>query len=94
MLPYTPLHYLLLDAVKDADIVVMTSANVQGCPVLTDNAEALSALSGIADGFLLHNRPIENRIDDSVALSLASAAKTDEKIYFLGGAVVTPLSRF
>ena len=69
MLPYTPLHILLLDGVFGGpDLLVMTSANRPGCPVLIDNREALEALQGIADGFLLHNRPIANRCDDSLAL--------------------------
>lgn len=67
MLSYSPLHALLLDgAYKGPDILVMTSANLSGCPVLTDNSQALQALSGIADGFLLHNRRIRNRCDDSL----------------------------
>ena len=67
MLPYTPLHTLLLDsAYGGPDILVMTSGNVPGCPVLTDNDAALDALSGVADGFLLHNRRIANRCDDSL----------------------------
>lgn len=67
MLPYSPLHTLLLDgAYGGPDILVMTSANPSGCPVLTDNSQALQALSGIADGFLLHNRRIRNRCDDSL----------------------------
>ena len=68
MLPYTPLHMLLLDGVYGGpDSLVMTSGNVPGCPVITDNSEALSHLQGIADGFLLHDRPIQNRCDDSLA---------------------------
>ncbi len=68
MLPYTPLHTLLLDgAYSGPDILVMTSGNVPGCPVLTDNKSALSALADVADGFLLHNRRIANRCDDSLA---------------------------
>lgn len=62
MLPYTPLHYLLL-----ADTpLVMTSANVSGEPLVKDNTEVLAKLSALADGFLLHNRDIEIRCDDSV----------------------------
>ena len=69
MLPYTPLHILLLDGTFGGpDLLVMTSANRPGCPVLIDNREALEALQGIADGFLLHDRPIANRCDDSLAL--------------------------
>lgn len=69
MLPYTPLHMLLLDKKYGGpDILVMTSGNITGCPVLTDNDEALKALSDVADGFLLHNRPIENRCDDSLVM--------------------------
>lgn len=67
MLPYTPLHTLLLDgAFGGPDSLVMTSGNVPGCPVITDNSEALTCLKGIADGFLLHDRPIQNRCDDSL----------------------------
>ncbi len=67
MLPYTPLHTLLLDgAYGGPDILVMTSGNVPGCPVLTDNEAALSALADVADGFLLHDRRIANRCDDSL----------------------------
>ena len=68
LLPYTPLHVLLLDGTAGGpDAVVMTSANRAGEPVLTDEREAVAALSGIADGFLLHDRPIVNRCDDSLA---------------------------
>src|SRR5699024_7788266 len=67
MLPYSPLHTLLLDGVYGGpDILVMTSGNVPGCPVLTENEEALRALKDTADGFLLHNRRIRNRCDDSL----------------------------
>ena len=67
MLPYSPLHTLLLDGVYGGpDILVMTSGNVPGCPVLTENEGALRALKDTADGFLLHNRRIRNRCDDSL----------------------------
>lgn len=69
MLPYTPLHILLLDGQAGGpDLAVMTSANRPGCPVLIDNQEALAVLHGVADGFLLHDRPIANRCDDSLAM--------------------------
>lgn len=64
MLPYTPLHYLLFG--DDIDLLVMTSANLSDTPILFKNAEALEKLQGIADGFLLHNREIQTRCDDSL----------------------------
>lgn len=68
MLPYTPLHVLLLDgSAGGPDTLVMTSANLPGRPVMTENDEALTGLQGIADGFLLHDRDIVNRCDDSLA---------------------------
>lgn len=67
MLPYTPLHYLLLEKAKAfPEVLVMTSANLSEEPIVTENLDALQRMAGIADGFLLHNRPIETRIDDSV----------------------------
>ena len=68
LLPYTPLHVLLADGTFGGPAaLVLTSANRPGCPVLTDNAGALEALQGVADGWLLHDRPIVNRCDDSLA---------------------------
>ncbi|CZF78841.1 Carbamoyltransferase HypF [Grimontia celer] len=64
MLPSTPLHLLLC---RDADIpLVMTSANLSGNPQCTGNDEAFSELEGIADFWLVHNRDIVIRADDSV----------------------------
>jgi len=64
MLPYTPLHHLLLN---DAGLpLVMTSGNLSEEPIAKDNDEALRRLKGIADYFLLHNRDIYSRYDDSV----------------------------
>jgi len=64
MLPYTPLHHLLL---REAGIpLVMTSGNLSEEPIAKDNDEALIRLGGIADYFLLHNRDIFARYDDSV----------------------------
>lgn len=64
MLPYTPLHYLLMG--EDLDCLIMTSANLSETPIMYKNDEALEKLSGIADGFLLHNRDIQTRCDDSL----------------------------
>jgi len=64
MLPYTPLHHLLLR--ETALPLVMTSGNLSEEPIAKDNDEALRRLKGIADYFLLHNRDIFNRYDDSV----------------------------
>jgi hydrogenase maturation protein HypF len=64
MLPYTPLHHLLL---KEAALpLVMTSGNLSEEPIAKDNDEALRRLKGIADYFLMHNRDIYARYDDSV----------------------------
>ncbi len=66
MLPYTPLHHLLL---RDAGRpLVMTSANLSGEPLVVDRDEALRKLASIADAFLFHNREIHVRCDDSVYL--------------------------
>ena len=68
LLPYTPLHILLADgSFGGPAALVLTSANRPGCPVMVENGEALAALRGVADGFLLHDRPIANRCDDSLA---------------------------
>ena len=64
MLPYTPLHYLLFEHTDD--MLVMTSANLSETPILSGNEEALEKLKGIADGFLLHDREIVTRCDDSL----------------------------
>jgi hydrogenase maturation protein HypF len=66
MLPYTPLHHILL---RDVSLpLVMTSGNLSEEPIARDNDEALMRLSGIADYFLIHNRDIYSRYDDSVAM--------------------------
>ena len=66
MLPYTPLHYLLF-AAGAPEVLVMTSANRSSEPIAYEDAEALDRLSGIADAFLIGERPIARRVDDSVA---------------------------
>jgi hydrogenase maturation protein HypF len=65
LLAYTPLHHLLLEEVGRP--LVMTSGNLSDEPIAIGNDEALSRLSGIADMFLLHDREILSRVDDSVA---------------------------
>jgi hydrogenase maturation protein HypF len=65
-LPYAPLQHLLF-ADERVRALVMTSANLSEEPICIDNDEALQRLAAIADGFLLHNREILQRCDDSVA---------------------------
>lgn len=68
MLPYTPLHLLLLETAPGfPDALVMTSGNLSEEPVAFTDEDAIQRLSPIADGFLMHNRPIHMRVDDSVA---------------------------
>ena len=88
MLPYTPLHYLLFHeaagrpegsawmAQAHSMLLVMTSANPAGEPLVTDNDAALQSLAGIADGFLVHDRRIVARCDDTV-LRIGEAASAD-----------------
>ena len=64
MLPYTPLHELLLSG--DLDTLIMTSANIYGCPIEYENNSALEKLNNIVDYFMFHNRDIYTPIDDSV----------------------------
>ncbi|MGH9544765.1 MAG: carbamoyltransferase HypF [Terriglobales bacterium] len=66
MLPYTPLHHLLF-AAGAPEAMVMTSANRSSEPIAYDDEDALRRLSGIADAFLIGQRPIARRVDDSVA---------------------------
>jgi hydrogenase maturation protein HypF len=78
MLPYTPLHYLLFSKCHNNEIkrvLVMTSGNMSEEPIAIDNQEALSRLEPLADGFLLHNRPIYTRCDDSVLRVFQDASK-------------------
>jgi hydrogenase maturation protein HypF len=65
MLPYTPLHHLLMRELGFP--IVATSGNLSDEPICTDEREALQRLQGIADRFLVHDRPIVRHVDDSVA---------------------------
>ena len=71
-LPYAPLHHLLL-AEEGIRALVMTSANLSEEPICIDNDEALARLGAIADFFLLHNRQILERCDDSVVAEVDHA---------------------
>lgn len=64
MLPYTPLHHLVMELFGQP--VVATSGNISDEPMCIDERDALTTLAGIADGFLVHNRPIHRTVDDSV----------------------------
>jgi len=91
MLPYTPLHYLLLEPAGEGEgaaptALVMTSGNVSEEPIAYRNEEALERLAPLADAFLLHNRAIHVRCDDSVVRSLPrqeEAADGDPAPYLL-----------
>ncbi len=69
MLPYTPLHHLLLSELDFP--IVATSGNLTDEPICTDELEALERLSGIADLLLVHDRPIARHLDDSIVRVMA-----------------------
>jgi hydrogenase maturation protein HypF len=69
MLPYTPLHHLLMQELKFP--VVATSGNLSEEPICIDNREAQRRLAHIADCFLVHNRPILRHVDDSIVREMA-----------------------
>jgi hydrogenase maturation protein HypF len=73
MLPYTPLHYLLMD--QGFSALVLTSGNLSEEPICIDNDEAFRRLAGIADYFLVHNRDIYLRSDDSIVQRVAGTLR-------------------
>ncbi|MFF9348812.1 carbamoyltransferase HypF [Streptomyces sp. NPDC014734] len=76
LLPYTPLHVLLLGIEGDApgpDALVMTSGNRSGEPIVTDDGRALTELAPLVDAWLRHDRPIQVPCDDSVSRFVAGA---------------------
>jgi hydrogenase maturation protein HypF len=83
MMPYTPLHYLLFYlppagqsfSMPNFEALVMTSGNLSEEPIVIDNSEAVERLSDIADYFLLHNRDIYMRVDDSVVRNFKDKAR-------------------
>jgi hydrogenase maturation protein HypF len=66
MLPYTPLHHLLFEESPGYNALVMTSGNLSEEPIVSRNEQAWPRLKNLADHFLLHNREIQTRVDDSV----------------------------
>lgn len=82
MLPYAPLHHLLLDdlaricGTDTAPPLVLTSGNVSDEPIAYRDDDALERLAGIADAVLLHDRPIRTRTDDSVVRSVGGRPLT------------------
>ena len=67
MLPYTPLHYLLFSSFEvQFAALIMTSGNVSDEPIVASNLEAVEKLSSLADYFLLHDRDVFTRVDDSI----------------------------
>jgi hydrogenase maturation protein HypF len=93
-LPYTPIHYLLFKQGKFAALV-MTSGNLSEEPIAIANDEALRRLSGLADFFLVHNREILLRCDDSVVRVLSSSedwhASTPQQLRRSRGFVPVPV---
>jgi len=69
MLPYMPLHHLLMQDLGFP--VVATSGNLSEEPICTEEGEVVSRLGGIADAFLVHNRPIARHVDDSIFREIA-----------------------
>ncbi|MEA5554012.1 carbamoyltransferase HypF [Anabaena cylindrica UHCC 0172] len=74
MLPYTPLHHLILKRMKHP--IVLTSGNISDEPQCINNEDAKNKLSKIADYFLFHNRDIINRVDDSVVRVIDNQIQT------------------
>jgi hydrogenase maturation protein HypF len=77
MLPYTPLHHLLLADLEalGGGPLVMTSGNVSDEPIVYEDEDALARLAAIADAFLVHDRPIHTRTDDSVVRAVRVGAR-------------------
>ena len=93
MLPYTPLHYLLFaDAPFTA--LVMTSGNLSEEPIATDNAEARKRLASLSEAFLMHNRDIHIRCDDSVVRVFAENRKSSTPARAPGASVVNRQSTY
>lgn len=79
MLPANPLQHLLLQELQCP--LVMTSGNLSGKPPAISNEQALADLQGIADGFLIHNRDIVQRMDDSVVRESGEMLRRSRGMY-------------
>ncbi|XBS68881.1 carbamoyltransferase HypF [Acerihabitans sp. KWT182] len=82
MLPSAPLHHLLLED-PALPLLVMTSGNLSGHPIVFENQRAIEHLGDIADYFILNNRDIRTRVDDSVARLIVREGKDEPQISFL-----------
>ncbi len=94
MLPYTPIHYLLFAAEGDtqqsgsnARPLIMTSGNLSEEPIATGNDEARQRLASLADAFLMHNRDIRTRCDDSVTRIIRDPDKHNPLFTFFAARV-------
>jgi len=94
MLPYTPLHHLLF-AAGAPEVLVMTSANRSSEPIAYEDHEAIDRLTGIADAFLIGERPIARRVDDSVVRvgALGSTVLRRSRGYAPGAVATFPIKR-
>jgi hydrogenase maturation protein HypF len=88
MLPYSPLHHLLL--ADGGETLVMTSANLSDEPIAYRDEDALERLAGIADLFLVHDRPIETRTDDSVVRAVPRRAALRRSRGYVPAAIRLP----
>jgi len=92
MLAYTPLHVLLAEAFGGRPLV-MTSGNASDEPIATGNEEARVRLSGIADAFLLHDREIVARYDDTLVRTAGRVAIATMTVVLISAAVAIPIWR-
>ena len=94
MLPYTPVHHLLF-AFGAPEVLVMTSANRSSEPIAYEDDDALARLATIADAFLLGERPIARRVDDSVATigAFGPAILRRSRGYAPGAVTTIPVNR-
>ncbi|HGH3371352.1 TPA: carbamoyltransferase HypF [Kluyvera cryocrescens] len=82
MLPSTPLQHLLLED-SSLQILIMTSGNISGHPIVFDNDTAIKQLGKIADYFILNNRDIHTRVDDSVVRTVVRSNTAQSQLLFL-----------